>query len=88
MYSLLSENATSSFNSNFIAPQGLKLTAGVPFYEAAFNSYDYLAGLNSSPSNKIAGGTGPGPVTLNSGYGLPTRYQAGRTIRLGLRFTF
>jgi hypothetical protein len=44
--------------------------------------------LNSSPSNTINGGKGPGPVTINSGYGQPNRYQAGRTIRLGVRFTF
>jgi hypothetical protein len=81
-------NITSGFNSNFIAPGGLTLTKGVPFYTAVLNPYDFVAGLNSSPSNTIPGGTGPGPVTVNSGYNQPNRYQAGRTIRLGVRFTF
>jgi hypothetical protein len=83
------ENATSGFNQNFIAVGGHILPDGIPFYQAAFQPYNFVAALNSSPSNSVAnGGNGPGPVTINSGYGQPNRYQAGRTIRLGLRFTF
>jgi hypothetical protein len=84
----LQENITSGFNSNFIAPGGLTLPKGVPFYSAVENPYDFRALLNSSPSNTILGGKGPGPVTIDSGYGQPNRYQAGRTIRLAVRFTF
>jgi hypothetical protein len=84
----LQSNITSGFNSNFIAPGGFTLTAGVPFYTAAFHPYDIASLLNSAPSNTVLGGTGPGPVTVNSGYGQPNRYQAGRAIRLGVRFTF
>jgi Carboxypeptidase regulatory-like domain/TonB dependent receptor len=83
----LQENITSGFNPNFIAPGGLKLTKGVAFYSAAMSPYDVAPLLNASPSNTLIKGT-PGPVTINSGYGEPNRYQAGRTIRLGLRFTF
>ena len=81
----VSENVTSSFTQNFIAPGGHTLFDGVDFYTAAMNPYSFSAGLNNSPSNSISGA---GPVTVNSGYGQPTRYQAGRTIRLGVRFTF
>jgi hypothetical protein len=84
----LNGNTTSGFNANFIGIGGHTLFDGIPFYQAAFQPYNFAALLNSSPSNTTAGGTGPGPVTVNSGYGVPNRYQAGRTIRLGLRFTF
>ena len=73
---------------NFIAPGGLTLGKGIPFYIAAFHPYDFAAALNSSQSNTVQGPTVPGPVTVNSGYGQPNRYQAGRAIRLGVRFTF
>lgn len=84
----LSGNITSGFNFNFIAPGGFTLFSGIPFYTAILHPYNFGALLNSSPSNTILGGTGPGPVTINSGYGQPNRYQAGRTIRLAVRFTF
>jgi hypothetical protein len=86
----LQENITSGFSQNFIAagPGGPTLSDGVPFYVAALHPYNFVGALNSAPSNTTLGGTGPGPVTLNSGYGQPNRYQAGRTIRLGVRFTF
>ena len=83
----LNGNITSGFNSNFIAaPGGLSLFDGVPFYAAIMNPYNFAALLNSSPAPSA--GKGPGPVTVNSGYGLPNRYQIGRTIRLGVHFTF
>lgn len=82
-------NIDSGFAQNFIAPGGHTLFDGVAFYSAVEHPYDFKALLNSAPSNTIPnGGKGPGPVTINSGYGLPNRYQAGRTIRLGVRFTF
>jgi hypothetical protein len=84
----LQSNITSGFNSNFIAPGGFTLTDGIPFYTAAFHPYDIASLLNSAPSNTTLGGTGPGPVTVTSGYGHPNRYQGGRAIRLGVRFTF
>ena len=91
----LQENITSGFNSNFIAPGGTTntLTAGIPFYIAAFHPYDVAALLNLAPSSVNCptkqNPTGVcGPVTVNSGYGQPNRYQAGRAIRLGVRFTF
>jgi len=86
----LQENITSGFSQNYIAAGvgGPTLFSGVPFYVAALHPYDFVGALNSAPSNSTLGGTGPGPVTVNSGYGQPNRYQAGRTIRLGVRFTF
>ena len=83
----LNGNITSGFNSNFIAPGGHTLFDGVDFYTAVLNPYDFVGALNSSPSNTVIKNV-PGPVTVNSGYGQPNRYQAGRTIRLGVRFTF
>jgi carboxypeptidase family protein len=87
------ENITSGFNANFIAPGGHTLTDGVPFYTSSFNPYDFRTELNAAPSSPTcptkANPTGVcGPLTINSGYGQPNRYQAGRTIRLGVRFTF
>jgi hypothetical protein len=82
-------NIDSGFAQNFIAPGGHTLFDGVAFYSAVEHPYDFAGLLNSAPSNTTAnGGKGPGPVTVNSGYGLPNRYQAGRTIRLGVHFTF
>ena len=48
------------------------------------NPYDFRALLNNSPTNV----TGNGPLTVNSAYGLPNRYQVSRTIRLQAKFTF
>jgi len=76
-------NISSGFSSNFIAPGGLQTSAGTPFYQATFHPYNFAALMNASPSNATGG-----PITVNSGYGLPNRYQASRSIRLGLRFTF
>ena len=76
-------NISSGFSSNFIAPSGLQTSAGTPFYAATFHPYDYVALMNASPSNATGG-----PITASSAYGQPNRYQASRTIRLALRFTF
>jgi hypothetical protein len=78
-------NITSGFSSNYITPGGFITSDGTPFYVATFHPYDYAALLNASPSNAV---NGNGPITVNSGYGLPNRFQASRTIRIGLRFTF
>jgi hypothetical protein len=56
---------------------------GTPFYAASFHPYNISNLLNSSLTNSTGG-----PVTVNSGYGLPNRYQIGRTIRLAVKFTF
>jgi Carboxypeptidase regulatory-like domain len=79
----LNGNIDSGFNSNFIAPGGFKLTKGIPFYEASFHPYDFAALMNAARSNPTGG-----PLTVYTGYGQPNRYQAGRNIRLGIRFTF
>jgi len=89
----LNGNIDSGFSQNFIAPGGQTLFSGIPFYQAAFHPYNYTALLNAAPSSVNCGTTtNPtgvcGPATINSGYGVPNRYQAGRTMRLGLFFTF
>jgi hypothetical protein len=83
----------SAFNFNYIAPGGHTLFDGIPFYQAAFHPYNYAALLNSAPSSvncaSKANPTGVcGPVTVYTGYGQPNRWQAGRTIRLGVLFNF
>ena len=57
---------------------------GTPFYAASFHPYSISSLLNAASVTNSTGG----PVTVNSGYGLPNRYQLGRTIRLGVKFTF
>jgi Carboxypeptidase regulatory-like domain/TonB dependent receptor len=79
--------------ANYIAPGGFTTGDGTPFYAATFHPYNYTALMNSAPtSNTCPTKADPtsvcGPLTVSSGYGLPNRYQLGRTIRLGLRFTF
>jgi hypothetical protein len=86
-------NITSGFNTNFIGPGGTSLPDGIPFYAAAFHPYNVQSLLNSAPSSiscptKTIPNTVCGPATITSGYGQPNRYQAGRTIRLGIHFTF
>jgi hypothetical protein len=87
------ENITSGFSGNYVAPGGHQIFDGVPFYTAAFNPYNFAALSNVSPSSPncptTQNPTGVcGPLTIDSGYGQPNRYQAGRNIRLGVRFTF
>ncbi|HVO56817.1 MAG TPA: carboxypeptidase regulatory-like domain-containing protein [Dongiaceae bacterium] len=76
------EQIDSNTAQNFIGPGGYWLINGTPFYSAAMNPYNANQLLNAAFSN------GGGPATLNSQYGFPNRYQHGRTIRLGLKFTF
>jgi hypothetical protein len=94
----LQGNISSGFNSNDInigtcGPRACKLSDGIPFYIAAFQPYNFAAALNSAPTSvscpttQNPGGV-CGPLTVTSGYGQPNRYQAGRAIRLGVRFTF
>lgn len=75
-------NIDSGFNYNYIAPGGANSSAGTPFYAATFHPYNFAALMNASYTNS------GGPLTVSSAYGQPNRYQIGRTIRLGLRFTF
>jgi hypothetical protein len=87
-------NIDSGYSTaNFIAPGGFTTGDGTVFYAAAFHPYDYAALANSAPTNPncptTKNPTGVcGPLTVSSAYGLPNRYQASRTIRLGLKFVF
>jgi len=97
------ENITSGFAPNFAAPFPLaggactaqtqnppcstlacSTTDGTPFYAASFHPYNISSLLNNASITNATGG----PATVGSGYGLPNRYQLGRTIRLGVKFTF
>ena len=86
----VNETIDSGFNFNYITPQGFRLAQGTPFYQASFQPYDISALSNLARTNSSCGpGTHfCGPLTVSSGYGLPNRYQVGRTIRLQVRFTF
>jgi carboxypeptidase family protein len=86
-------NISSGFSANYIAPGGLITSAGTPFYAATFHPYNFAALMNAAPTNSNCPTTSSptgvcGPLTVGSGYGQPNRYQASRTIRIGLRFTF
>jgi hypothetical protein len=87
-------NIDSGYSTaNFIAPGGLTTGSGTPFYAATFHPYNFTALMNSAPTNincpTTKNPTGVcGPLTVSSAYGEPNRYQLGRTIRLGLKFTF
>jgi carboxypeptidase family protein len=76
------EQIDSNTSQNFIGPGGFWLIDGTPFYSASMHPYNPTALMNAAFSN------GGGPLTVNSQYGQPNRFQAGRTIRLGAKFTF
>jgi hypothetical protein len=98
------ENITSGFAANYAAPfpitggacsgnqnvlppsSTLPCTTsdGTPFYAASFHPYNISNLLNNAAVTNSTGG----PATVASGYGLPNRYQLGRTIRLSVKFTF
>jgi hypothetical protein len=85
--SVVSENQQidSAFVQSFIAPGGLNISAGAPFYAAAQRPYNFAALMNTAPTNPV---NGNGPLTVNSAYGKPFLYQTSRNLRLGVKFTF
>jgi len=76
------EQIDSNTAQNFIGPGGFSLFDGTAFYAATMHPYDPATLMNAAISN------GGGPQTFNSQYAQPNRYQAGRSIRIGLKFTF
>ena len=80
----VNEQIDSNTAQNFIGPGGNTLFNGTAFYASTFHPYNVPALLNAAASSA----TGTTPLTVNSEYGQPNRYQAGRTIRIGLFFTF
>lgn len=85
----INESIDSGFNYNFITPTGQNSFSGTPFYQAIFQPYNYAALANAAYTNSsCAAKVSCGPLTVSSGYGLPNRYQLGRTIRLQVKFTF
>jgi hypothetical protein len=67
---------------NKVTYTGCTTNEGGAFFAAAMHPYDWKTALNTP--NYVTGSA----VTLNSNYGKPLYYQFGRTIRLGVRFTF
>ena len=76
------EQIDSNTSQNFIGPGGFSIGNGTPFYAATFHPYDVTALMNGAISNN------GGPLTINSQYAQPNRYQQGRTIRIGVKFRF
>ncbi len=73
-------NSSAGTSANYILPNGS--TAGNPNYGILENGYDWQSMANSTQ-------TGNGsPLVLSSQYGLPTAWQAGRSIRLKVKFMF
>jgi hypothetical protein len=87
------EQIDTNTAQNFLAPGGNTLFNGTAFYSASFHPYDVPSLLNSAqgnincPTTSNPGGV-CGPATVNSQYGQPNRYQQGRTIRIGVKFSF
>jgi hypothetical protein len=87
------EQIDSNTAQNWITPGGQSIFDGTSFYAASFHPYNVAALLNSAQGNlNCPSSTNPngvcGPATVNSAYGQPNRYQLGRTIRIGVKFTF
>jgi len=89
------ESMDSTVNNNYIGlgtpNANVRLPSGLPFYEAAFQPYDVASYMNAARSNRgtpVGGVYTYRPLTVNGGYAQPNRWQQGRTIRLGVRFTF
>jgi hypothetical protein len=76
------EQIDSNTSQNFIGPGGFSIGNGTPFYAATFHPYNLTALMNGAISN------GGGPLTVNSQFAQPNRYQQGRTIRIGVKFSF
>jgi hypothetical protein len=82
----------TQLNFNYVAPGscppggGCTTGSGTAFYSAAEHPYNFAALMNTAPTNTL--GTAGGPLTVNSGYGQPNRYQVSRSIRLGVKFSF
>jgi hypothetical protein len=72
----------SNITQSYLTPNG-SFIASPGFYANAERPYDVQSLLNQSNF----GGTGSGN-TINSQYGKPYLFQAARTIRLGVKFTF
>ena len=78
------------YDNTPLSPQGASFFA--PFGEGGgANLYQVLEG-GYNPQDWINGGTGTygsaSPVVQSSWYGKPYRYQYGRRMRFGVRFTF
>ena len=71
--------------SQYLAPGGLNITAGVSGYAALLAPYNWQSLIRS------AGGVTPGNSgieTINSQYGKPFLYQLSRNFRMGVKFAF
>jgi hypothetical protein len=79
------EQIDTNTSQQYLTPGGHTLFDGTPFYAASFHPYNVLSQLNASPTNGV---TGNGPITIDSQYGHPNRFQQGRTIRIEAKFTF
>ena len=75
-------NSSYLNQDQFTFVNGYNVTQGVPFYAAAEHGWNVQNALNSG--DLLTGG----PQTISSAYGKPLYYQAPRTIRLQVHFTF
>ncbi|GAC1646040.1 MAG: hypothetical protein NVS9B15_03860 [Acidobacteriaceae bacterium] len=75
-------NASTGSTGNYILPANS--SAGAPNYDVLENGYDWRTLANSGNGQANS----RGPLTLSNQYGLPNAFQAGRQIRLKVKFTF
>ena len=79
----------SSYQGNqYITPGGQPVFNGIAFYAAATQPYNVQDSLNGAIIGGQPSNSQGGPETINSQYGLPTRYQIPRTIRFQATFQF
>jgi len=83
-------------NSTYLAPNGIgqDWEGSATAYSTYEHPYNWKNTLNSnytinlSPTTGLPTGTSPLPITLNSMYGKAIAFQAARTIRLSVHYTF
>jgi len=75
-------NAASGSTGNYILPANT--TSGNPNYGVLENGYDWKSIANVGNGQS----TSRGPLVLNNEYGVASSYQAGRAIRVKVKFTF
>jgi hypothetical protein len=76
-------NSSAGSTANYIRPNGS--SAGAPNYGILENGYDWKTIANAP---KTATNVTQGPLVLSNLYGLPQTWQAGRSIRLKVKFVF
>jgi hypothetical protein len=82
------EQIDTGAQQSFTSPGGNFIFNGIPFYASAMTPWSAGSSASILQQNLTTSPGLGGPVLLSSEYGKPMYYQASRTIRLGVKFTF